>query len=307
MAMRFVRLSLSGLLTIATVTAAFAQGTRPNLTADEFRRMLAMGTKYRTASDLYASLKAAAPGGGRQMPSFNQLPDWSGLWTAANVSTTGGSFFSPGPGGIAPKLTAAAQAALKQGADNETKGIEYDENLSQCGPPGYPRWLVIPFMREFIVRPEETWLTSETVNNVRRIYTDGRDHPPVEERYPLYYGDSIGFWDAQKLVIHTNQLMERPMGRNQPTQSDKMETVEIWQSVNATTVKADVWIFDPAIYTEPWYVQRLYTKVPNEDTSLRIRYWNCNENPNNDVIKTSNGSTNYKDFTFDDKPKEPAK
>jgi hypothetical protein len=162
-------------------------------------------------------------------------------------------------------------------------------------------------MREFIVRPEETWLTSETVNNVRRIYTDGRDHPPVEERYPLYYGDSIGFWDGQKLVIHTNQLMERSMGRNQPTQSEKMETVEIWQTVNATTVKADVWIFDPAIYTEPWYVQRLYAKVPNEDKSLRIRYWNCNENPNNDVLKTPDGSTNYKDFTFDDKPKEPAK
>jgi hypothetical protein len=163
-----------------------------------------------------------------------------------------------GPGGCRAKTDAAAQAALKQGADNQTKGIEYDENLSQCGPPGYPRWLVIPFLREFIVRPEETWLTSETVNNVRRIYTDGRDHPPVEERYPLYYGDSIGFWDGPKLVIHTNQLMERSMGRNQPTQSDKMETVEIWQSVNATTVKADVWIFDPAIYTSRGSPAALY-------------------------------------------------
>ena len=301
--MKFIRVALSGLLIAATVTAAFAQGNRPTQTADEFRRMLAMGTKYRTASEFYAALKASAPGGGRQMPAFAQLPDWSGLWMASG----GGNFFSPGPGGTAPKLTAAAQAALKQGVDNQTKGIEYDENLSQCGPPGYPRWLVIPFLREFIVRPEETWLTSETVNNVRRIYTDGRDHPPVDERYPLYYGDSIGFWDGPKLVIHTNQLMERSMGRNQPTQSEKMETVEIWQSASPTTVKVDVWIFDPALYTEPWYIQRLYARQPNEDKSLRIRYWNCNENPNNDVFKTPDGSTNYKDFTFDDKPKEPAK
>jgi hypothetical protein len=303
MAMKFIRAALSGLLIIAAITAAYAQANRPTQTPDEFRRMLAMGTKHRTASEFYAALKAAAPGGGRQMPPFAQLPDWSGLWMASG----GGNFFSPGPGGVAPKLTPAAQAALKEGSANQTKGIEYDENLSQCGPPGYPRWLVIPFLREFIVRPEETWLTSETVNNVRRIYTDGRDHPPAEERYPLYYGDSIGFWDGPKLVIHTNQLMERSMGRNQPTQSEKMETVEIWQSVNPTTVKADVWIFDPALYTEPWYVQRLYAKQPNEDKSLRIRYWNCNENPNNDVFKTPDGSTNYKDFTFDDKPKEPAK
>jgi hypothetical protein len=295
--------ALFGFLTLAMAGAAHAQGGRPAQTADEFRRMLAMGTKYRTATEFYAALKAAAPGGGRQMAAFNQLPDWSGLWMAGG----GGNFFSPGPGGTAPKLTPQAVAALKQGEANEKSGIEYDENLSQCGPPGYPRWLVIPFLREFIVRPEETWLTSETVNNVRRIYTDGRDHPPVEERYPLYYGDSIGFWDGQRLVIHTNQLMERSMGRNQPTQSDKMETVEVWQKINPTTIKADVWIYDPTLYMEPWYIERRYSQVPNEDKSLRIRYWNCNENPNNDVVKTPDGSTNYKDFTFDDKPKEPSK
>ena len=304
------RLVLAGVLAIATATAVVAQqpaGQTAGQTAAEFQQMLAMGIKNKTASDLYAALKAAAPGGGRQVPSFNQLPDWSGLWTATNVSTTGGSFFAPGPGGIAPKLTPQAQAALQQGRNNEKNGIEYDDNLSQCGPPGYPRWLVIPFLREFIVRPEETWLTSETMNNVRRIYTDGRDHPPVDERYPLYYGDSIGFWDGRKLVIHTNQLMERSMGRNQPTQSDKMETVEIWQNASPTLIKVDVWVFDPGLYTEPWYMQRFFSKVPNEDKSLRIRYWSCNENPNNDVVKTPDGSTNYKDFTFDDKPKEPAK
>ena len=84
-----------------------------------------------------------------------------------------------------PKLKPAAAAVLKEGVELAAKGIEYDENLSQCGPPGFPRWLVIPFLREFIVRPEETWLTSETVNNVRRIYTDGRSHPPLKSGIPL--------------------------------------------------------------------------------------------------------------------------
>ena len=91
---------------------------------------------------------------------------------------------------------------------------------------------------------------SETVNNVRRIYTDGRDHPPAEERFPLYYGDSIGVWDGPRLIVHTTQLIDRSMGRNQPTQSEKMETVEIWRKVDAKTVVADVWLYDPAIYTD---------------------------------------------------------
>ena len=283
---------------------AAAQGAAPAQSPAEFQRLLALGTSHKTALDLYAALKAEAKGG-KVNPPFAQLPDWSGLWTAAG----GGNFFSPGPGGVMPKLTAQAQAALQQGKQNESKGIEYDENLSECGPPGYPRWLVIPFMREFIVRPEETWLTSETVNNVRRIYTDGRDHPPAEERYPLYYGDSIGFWDGPRLVIHTTQLMERSMGRNQPTQSEKMETVEIWRKADAKTVVADVWLYDPALYTEPWYLQRRYSQVPNPGYAVRINYWHCGENPNNDVYKTSDGSTNYTDLTFTSKDdaKEPKK
>ena len=298
---RLTRLAVLALLAMASASLV-AQGDRQ--TPAEFRRMLDMGVKYRTALDFYAALKTAA-GGGKVSPPYSQLPDWSGLWTAAG----GGSFFDPGPGGVAPKLTPMAAGMVKQGADQLAKGIEYDENLSQCGPPGYPRWLVIPFLREFIVRPEETWLTSETTNNVRRIYTDGRGHPPEEERYPLYYGDSIGFWDGQKLVVHTNQLMSRSMGRNQPAQSEQMETVEVWQKAGASTVEADVWIYDPALYTEPWYMKRRYSQVANADNSLRIRYWNCNENPNNDVIKTPDGSTNYKDFIFTDKDnsKEPAR
>jgi hypothetical protein len=292
---------LAVVVILATIPATvFAQGGRQS--PDEFRRMLDMGLKHRTAFELYEALKNDAHGG-KQSPPYDQLPDWSGLWAAAG----GASFFDPGPGGIMPKLKPAAAAVLKQGEELAAKGIEYDENLSQCGPPGFPRWLVIPFLREFIVRPEETWLTSETVNNVRRIYTDGRSHPPPEERYPLYYGDSIGFWDGPKLVIHTNQLMTRSMGRQQPSQSDQMETVEIWQKVRAGVIEADVWIYDPGLYVEPWYLKRTYNQVPNPTKSLRIQYWNCNENPNNDVYKTPDGSTNYKDLTFSNKDdsKEP--
>jgi hypothetical protein len=289
----FKKFSVPMVLALVSATV-FAQNVSQS--PAEFRRMLDMGSKHHGAEEFYQALKTEAHGG-KQSPPFDQLPDWSGLWTIAG----GGSFFDPGPGGIMPKLKPTAAAALKAGAELAAKGIEYDENLSQCGPPGFPRWLVIPFLREFIVRPEQTWLTSETVNNVRRIYTDGRSHPALEERYPLYYGDSIGFWDGPKLVIHTNQLMTRSMGRQQPDQSDHMETVEIWQKTKAGVMEADVWIYDPTLYTEPWYLKRVYSQVPNPGKSLRIQYWNCTENQNNEVFKTSDGSTNFKDFTFTDK------
>ena len=285
------RLTTAALAVALAAATAIAQGPANN--DAEWQRLHALGLKHKTGWDLYLALKMAA-GGGVVNPPAMQLPNWSGLWMSAG----GGSFFGRGPSGAMPKLTPAAAAALKMGAEREAKNISYDENLSECGPPGHPRWLGIPFLREFIVRPEQTWLSSETVNNVRRIYTDGRGHLAPEDAFPTYYGDSVGFWDGQKLVIHTNSLMARSMGRNQPDQSEQMETVEIWEKVANDAVEARVWIYDPTLYVEPWFVFRRYRQVANPTHSLRMNYWHCGENPNNEVVKTQDGSTQYRDFTF---------
>src|SRR5688500_6406126 len=171
----------------AAVAGAQGQGQAQPSPA-EWQRMHEMGLKHKTSMDLFQALKQAARGG-QVNPPYSQLPDWSGLWTSGG----GGSLFGAAPGGVRPKLTPAAAAALKTGQDLAAQGIEYDENLSECGPPGYPTWLVIPFLREFIVRPEQTWLSSETVNTVRRISTDGLIHLLPADAFPVYYGDSIGF------------------------------------------------------------------------------------------------------------------
>lgn len=301
---RITRLAVIAFVTCASSMLFAQQAPAPPLSPQaqaEWQRKHELGLTHRTASDLYLSLKAAAS---REQPSARpSAPDWSGLWASANS----GSLFRAGASGVAPQLTPVAAAKLREGAERSAKGLGYDENLSQCGPAGHPRWLQEPFLREFVVTPNQTWLINEMVNEVRRVYSDGRGHTPEADRYPLPDGDSIGFWDGQKLVIHTNQLMARSMGRNSPDQSDQMETVEIWERIDARTMAVDVWLYDPAVYAEPWYAQRRYAAVADADKTLRIRYWNCSENPNNDVVKTKDGSTQFKDLTFTDKDnaKEP--
>jgi len=263
---------------------------------EEKQRNIELGLAHDSAAALYEALKAQANGG--EALTWRNVPDWSGLWTR---NTSGGNAFDTDrePGAItSAKLKPAAKARHEQAVRDMREGRLYDDALSECGPPGYPRWLAVPFFREFIVRPEQTWLSSETVNNVRRIYTDGRGHPPEIERYPLYYGDSIGFWDQGRLIIHTNQLRASTYGRAHPEHSEETETVEIWRKVADDRMIADVWIYDPVNLVEPWYVQFRYDRVPNPDYSFRMRYWNCSENPNNDVYETSDGSTQYNDFTF---------
>ena len=161
-----------------------------------------------------------------------------------------------------------------------------------------PRWIVEPFLKEFVVTPHQMWLVNEMQNEIRRVYTDGRDHPSEADAYPLWEGDSIGFWDGEKLVIHTSQMRAGQYQRIQPFYTEQVETVEIWQKTDATTMVVDVWAFDPPALVEPWYTRQVYKKLSNDDLSLRIRYWHCGENQNNAVEQTETGTSDFSNFTF---------
>ena len=260
----------------------------------ERQAMIELGLQHPTARQLYQSLEQQAPGDGRL--GWENIPDWSGIYTR-EFNLLFDTEQSPDELTTA-NLTPGYEAMLREKIRLSDQGVEYDP-ISDCRPPGYPRWLHIPFLREFVVTPNQTLLISEVVNSIRRIYTDGRGHVPDEDRYPLYYGDSVGFWDDEKLVIHTNQLRAGAYTRRNPDHSEQIETVEIWEKVNNDTIEARVWVYDPPSLVEPWYVKQVYGRIPNDDQRLRIRYWHCSENPNNVIIQTEDGSSDFADFTFD--------
>ena len=267
-------------------------------TAAERQEMKELGLQYESAWALYSALKEEADGG--QRLTWRDVPDWGGEYTR----TKGGTAYDPDgpPQGEIPttaKFTPEYHARMMKTVIDRKNGIEYDP-LSQCVPPGYPRWLDMPFLREHIVTPNQTTMIAEAFNSVRRIYTDGRGHIPEEDRYPTENGDSIGFWDDGRLIAHTNQLMAHMYERAQGFYTEQVEGVEIWQQVDDRTLVAHVWIYDPPALLEPWYTRQSYTKLHNPDNYLRIRHWACKGNPNNDVVETEDGGSQFTDFTFMD-------
>lgn len=280
-----------GLLTLPIVTSANEKST-------DRQQMKALGLKYKSAWEMYQAFKAQAHGG--QPLTWKNIPYWGGVYSR----TKGGTAFDPDgpPQGEPPlaKFTPEYQAALLKEVENRKNGIEYDP-LSQCIPPGMPRWFDMPFLRQFIVTPEQTTMIAEAFNIVRMIYTDGRDHIPEEDRYPTETGDSIGFWDGEKLVVHTNQMMAHIYERAQGHYSEQVETVEVWRKVDDKTLEADVWVYDPPALLEPWYTKQSYTKLDDPDKQIRLRHWACKGNPNNDVIETKEGGSQFKEFTFEKK------
>jgi hypothetical protein len=287
---------VAGMLASSCTTANEPSGSptppaRPERTKEE---NVALGRQHKTAEALYQALLKQANGG--QRLAWNNLPDWRGVYTRVPVPRFAFDPDMPAGGPTTAKLTPEFEERTRKRLENVRKGLEWDP-ISTCAPPGHPRWLTEPFLRDFIVTPDQTWLINEMVNDIRRIYTDGRDHVPVADRYPLYNGDSIGFWDGDRLVTHTNQLQAGIYQRTDPEYTDQVETVEIWYKVDKT-IRADVWIYDPPALVEPWYTRQSYVELDNPDKSLRIRYWNCGENPNNVVTIAQDGSTHHKDLTF---------
>jgi hypothetical protein len=84
--------------------------------------------------------------------------------------------------------------------------------------------------------------------------------------------------------------------RANPDYTEQVETVEIWQKLDDGSLGVDVWVYDPPALLEPWYVTQNYPKLSDPD--LRIRYWDCGENPNNRVFQNEKGTTEFTDLEF---------
>ncbi len=144
------------------------------------------------------------------------LPDWSGVWQRvegnggifdpSTVKPRNGRAGSPGVRQY-PPLTEAWEAKYIATLEMVAKDRVPDP-ISVCGTPaGFPRMLALPDVYEFIVRPEATWIITENGPNIMRIYTDGGSHPPPEERWSTFTGDSVGRWRGQVLEFTTVSMI----------------------------------------------------------------------------------------------------
>lgn len=270
-----------------TAAAALALAlAAPPAGAQDLRAMLARAAAvnaapvpYKTSQEHFEALRREAGGGAKK--TYATLPDWTGLWTRAASAVTQHAKMP-----LQPKY--AAEFARLQ--DEVRRGIEWD-HLSYCLPAGFPRVNNEPFLKEFVMRPDETWIMNEQVSEVRRIYTDGRGHPPADEAFPLWEGHSIGFWSGDVLVVHTNNLMAFPSAyaRSGPAQSEQLTTVEEWRKAGPDLMEVVLTAYDPEVLTRPYRIVYQYVRV--KEPGARIDLWVCNEN--NRAVRTAEGVTQF--------------
>jgi hypothetical protein len=254
---------------------------------------------FKTSTEHYEFLRRLHKGGTRH--TYTTVPKWEGLWSAAGntqaalfvkagAPATGGAGNPFGGGEIIPGvLTPAYEAAFKMRRD---LGADYDR-LTSCEPAGYPRWLLEPYVREFVNTPTQSWWLNDLGNDTRRIYID-QEHKNIDATHSPE-GDSVGFWVDDMLIVHTVDIYPNDYFRGQPPTSNQFESVEVWRMIELANgeprLSVNVTFYDELSLVRP--VTATYTFRRNtalEDAGYRMRHWECESNENSFLVTDEKGN-----------------
>ena len=187
---------------------------------------------------------------------------------------------------LTPKFELRYKAKLIAGAHE----VAWDY-ISACLPVGFPRdMLVSAFDRRFIVTPKQTWMYYQEDEGTRTIFTDGRGHIPPSEAFPMWVGDSIGFWDKDTLVVHTLYVRNIELNRNLPADSEEASVVERLKMTDPDTIQDEATLYDPIAFYKPWYGVQTFKRNTGRHAYLDL--YSCAEN-NNVVQNPTTGASEF--------------
>lgn len=190
-------------------------------------------------------------------------PDLSGIWNPDrhfiyDIST------ALKPGDSLPLQPWAAELTKKR--------MSKDDPEANCLPTGVPR--MAPYPWKIVQTPSLiVFLFEGNIHSYRQIFMDGRGHPSDSD--PTWYGDSIGHWEGDTLVVDTTGFNDKfwfDFAAHPHT--DKLHITERYHRTDMGHLESEVTIDDPGAYTKPF---TLYGHFPLQLDTEILEYI-CNEN-----------------------------
>src|SRR5689334_23206217 len=149
----------------------------------------------RTATAVLIAVVALCPPG--LAAQKRAVPDIWGVWMGLGGVADADPRFRNTPYPLQPDFTEWGAAESKRLASSNTPG--------ECNPWGPVAFMGASglFPLQILQGPNVIVMHYEAITQPRRIYMDGRKHPPAEDLLPTFNGDSIGQWEGDTLVIDT--------------------------------------------------------------------------------------------------------
>jgi hypothetical protein len=216
---------------------------------------------------------------------FGNLPGETGYWGNPSahglVENTAGKIRMNGFGLLANIADAAKVAPFQPWAkglyEYRQRNLLKDDPMASCLPPGGPRQFQAPYGLQIVQQPDRQRifiLSGGGNRNWRLINMDGRA-PQPDDLTPTYYGDSVGRWEGDVLVVTAGGFNERFWFTNGGLpHTESLRLTEKISRPDFNTLKYEVTVDDPGAYTRPWTGSWTMQLVPNQE----IDEYFCDEN-----------------------------
>ncbi len=245
-----------------------------------------------------STLSAAETAAEAYGPQLSELPDWTGIWHltegllfpgndfivyAEDPADGEGFSYGPLPGSYITGVpyNDTYRELYDEKVRRAREEFFVDDPIAGCQlPHGMPRAMgAAPGNLEIIVTPQQTTMIFEWMNQVRRIYTDGRPHPPEEEAWPTVMGHSIGHWDGHTLVVDTVNMRANIFDRSGAPHSEQIHLMERITKIDESTIEVEMVLEDPVAFTESWRVTRVFRKDERPVVNVEGLYCENQRNP----------------------------
>jgi hypothetical protein len=155
-----------------------------------------------------------------------------------------------------------------------------EDPVMTCQPLGLPRQG--PPRRIYQTADDITFLYQQYADaggglgEFRVVPTDGRKHSEDAEFANKYYGDTVGHWEGDTLVLDSIGFNDRTwFGRGGFFHTDQMHIVERFTR-EGNAIRYDVTVEDPGVLVEPWVLPtRTLVVNPSPDAKLLPERGNC--------------------------------
>jgi len=165
-----------------------------------------------------------------------------------------------------PNLRPWVKEIMKKDNDEVLRGKIAFSPSSSCKPSGVPAFLGLggnnnPYW--FLQTPKEVVIMRAADSQVRHVYLDVPHSPNPK---PSWYGESIGHYEGDTLVIDTIGLNAKTFVDYYRTpHTEKLHVVERWRMVNdGQAMEVTFTVDDPDTYYEPWSGMRRYRRVQQQ-------------------------------------------
>ena len=221
---------------------------------------LALGAALAAAPAVAAPAAKAPAANARLSPITGAPPgvDWSGVWQTQRGGK--GTDWMPDEAPQTPEY----KAKLDKLVASQAAGQAIYEPAANCEPIGMPRFMNQVYGMEIWHRKGVLGIFGEYPGFLRHIYTDGRGHP--EDVDPTYYGDSVGHWEGNDLVVDTVAIKGNTLLTREGVMiSDSASLKERFHQVSPDILTDTITLTDPKALTRPWTVVKTYKRSPDID------------------------------------------